>query len=169
MELIIESRTHGGQVVLIDDWLWPFIKHWKWGINKKGSGFYCERKALVDGKERHIQLSRFILGITDRKTLVDHKNHNTLDNRCNNIRACTNSQNQCNRRRVPGRRLSAYKGVNVCNKNGVKMYRPAISINGKVKHLGRFPLTPCGELCAALAYDRVAIELHVDFACLNFQ
>ena len=167
MELILESATHGRHVVLIDDWLWPFIKHWMWGLNKKKRAIYCERNAWIDGKQVHIQLSRFALGIMDSKVSVDHINHNTLDNRLCNLRTCTVSQNSMNKQKSAHRYLP-FKGIYVDRRKKTPKYRVGIGLNYKRMKLSSFPFTGCGLLCAALAYDIAAIELHKDFACLNF-
>lgn len=41
----------------------------------------------------------FILGLTDPLIVVDHKNHNGLDNRRQNIWACTQKENMANKRK----------------------------------------------------------------------
>jgi HNH endonuclease len=46
---------------------------------------------------RTIYLHRLIMGVTDRKLYVDHRNHDGLDNRRENLRVTTNAQNQANR------------------------------------------------------------------------
>jgi hypothetical protein len=43
-----------------------------------------------------------------------------------------------------------------------------LTVNYKKIHLGSFPLTPCGELLAAIKYDEAAIKYRGEFANLNF-
>jgi hypothetical protein len=96
--------------------------------------------------------------------MCDHKNHNTLDNRKDNLRPCTTAQNNLNR---PGNKgsKSGYKGVTLNNgKGGHNIWRVRIQIDGKSTFLGRFH-TPEE---AAHAYDEAAKIYHGEFAHLNF-
>lgn len=93
----------------------------------------------------------------DNFTLCDHINRNKLDNRRCNLRPASISQNAANANRTTN--ACGFKGV---SKNYDK-WVARISINGKVKHLGRFD-TPEK---AALKYNEVALEMFVEFAQLN--
>lgn len=88
---------------------------------------------------------------------VDHRNQNKSDNRLDNLRLATTSQNQANtvcRPNGTGRKgVSIHKGK----------YRAQIKLNGMNRALGAF--TTLDE--ASHAYNRAAIELHGDFAVLN--
>jgi HNH endonuclease len=63
---------------------------------------------------------------------IDHKNNNTLDNRWENLREATKTQNQINRRKYKDNGLP--KGVRF-HKGA---YAPQININGKSIYLGRY-------------------------------
>jgi hypothetical protein len=93
--------------------------------------------------------------------LVDHIDHSGLNNRKSNLRLCTNSQNQQNKRPTRGS-TSRYKGVDRWNFH--KKFRARITHNGKRIHLGYFD----SEIDAAKAYDKKAKELFGKFAYLNF-
>ena len=88
---------------------------------------------------------------------IDHRNHNTLDNRRSNLRLATPSQNAINRRKAKG-----YKGVSRVRDK----WRATIgSVRKKERrHLGYFPSAER----AAKAYDAAAIEMYGEFALLNF-
>jgi hypothetical protein len=86
---------------------------------------------------------------------VDHKNGNRLDNRIENLRECSLSQNQQNRTKSMNC-SSIYKGVsNKSNKWQARI---------KQFYIGLFNT----ELEAAIAYDEVAKRLFGDFAKTNF-
>lgn len=104
-------------------------------------------------------LHRIIFG-TEQGFSTDHISGNGLDNRKQNLRQVTHQQNICNQGSVTG--ASQYKGVNF-NKAANK-WEARISVNGERKALGCY-LT---ELEAATAYDTAAIEMHGEFARLNF-
>ncbi len=93
--------------------------------------------------------------------VVDHIDHNGLNNRKSNLRLCTNRQNQQNRRPTRGSN-SRYKGVHWCNTH--RKFRARITHNGERLHLGYFD----SEIDAAKAYDKKARELFGEFAYLNF-
>lgn len=93
--------------------------------------------------------------------LVDHINHNTLDNRQENLRLCTRSQNMWNRKRACG--VSKYKGVVRYQHRARGLWGAAIVLNNQRMHLGTFEK----EEDAALAYNMKALELFGEYACLN--
>jgi hypothetical protein len=90
---------------------------------------------------------------------IDHKNRNKLDNRKENLRICTRSQNECNRGPNNGRK---YKGI--CWRESSKAWEVAIRKDGKRYYGGYFKT----EEAAARAYDRLAKKYHGEFAYLNF-
>lgn len=108
-----------------------------------------------------IQLHRFIMD-APQHLLVDHINHDGLDNRKSNLRLCTKSQN-CQNRRLRQNTKSKYKGV--CeHHSGNHLWQVRIRVNGKRISLGYFE----SEVDAAMAYDRGALLYHKEFALLNF-
>ncbi len=86
---------------------------------------------------------------------TDHINNNGLDNRRENLRIVTSSQNNMNRGKTIRNKVG-YKGVSKLPYN----YRAVINVNGKQHHLGTFP-TP--EL-AYEAYCKAATKYHGAFA-----
>lgn len=92
---------------------------------------------------------------------VDHINHETLDNRRENLRICTRSQNQHNKR-INRNNRSGYKGVSWVAKS--KNWRASIRLNNKTFHLGYY----YDPENAARAYDKKAKELFGDYCLLNF-
>lgn len=101
------------------------------------------------------------------KELVDHINRMGLDNRRSNLRPCTVEQNQ---RNMGLRRDSSTGLVGVKVTGQLKRYnckKPYIAV---VNHKGKRIHAGCFEdpLSAAYARDRLACELHGDFAYINF-
>lgn len=95
--------------------------------------------------------------------LIDHINGNPVDNRIENLRLVTARQNQFNRRKrtLKNSLSSPYKGVTFCPADG--KYHVIIQKDYKSMRAGRFE----SERDAALAYNRRALELFGEHACLN--
>lgn len=92
--------------------------------------------------------------------VIDHKNHDTLDNRRSNLRICTRAQN--NQNRIYKKPLKyKYKCVSKSNDSRFFKYR----IQTKDKRLCFSGFETAKE--AALAYNQKAIELFGEFAQLN--
>lgn len=93
---------------------------------------------------------------------VDHINQDCTNNRIENLRAATNSQNVANQ---PGRSSTGFKGVYIQKACKAKPYVAKITFQKNVKYLGHFK-TPEE---AAYAYDKAAKECFGDFSYLNFR
>lgn len=97
---------------------------------------------------------------------TDHINGDGLDNRRENLRTATASQNRANmgkpRRPDGSMHSSAYKGVSWDRSRG--RWQSKVSIGGRSRNLGRYD----DEIEAARAYDRAAEAHWGEFAQLNF-
>ena len=101
----------------------------------------------------------------DGNKSIDHINRNRLDNRKCNLRMATQSQNNCNVSKYKNN-TSGYKGVYYAPYNNkTNPWKAQIRINNKNKGIGYFKTADE----AAKAYDKMAIELHKEFAWLNFK
>ena len=148
---------------MVDDADYEWLSQWKWHANGQLPYVYAMRSLSVGGRrQKPIAMHREILGITaePRTVYVDHKNHNTLDNRRSNLRQCGNKGNQGNRQHQQG--SSGYRGVSLNKQAGT--WRARLIVDCKERHLGNF----ADERDAAVAYDAAAIEHFGEFAKLNF-
>jgi hypothetical protein len=130
------------------------VKPYQWSIGRHG---YVTSGA---GKEQ-ILMHRLIMNAQDGQ-FIDHINHHTLDNRRDNLRICSQQENNFNRP-LSQANTTGYKGV--CYLKTTGKYQAQIQHNRKAVYLGLFE----SPIEAALAYDVKALELFGDFACLNFQ
>ena len=149
--------TNKNEEILVDDEDYDFLSQWTWRIVARG---YAGRTSYVKSTKSRVSIEymhRRILGLERGVRLcVDHINGNRLDNRRENLRICTNSQNGFNRGTTVQNK-SGYKGVIQEKKTG--KWRAAIRANGKVKHLGTFD----DPASAHAAYCKAGEELHGPF------
>ena len=97
-----------------------------------------------------------------RGLLVDHRNGDGLDNRRDNLRLATHSENMMNRPKIKSPTTSRFVGVYFDKAR--RLWVARIHLNGKCIWLGRFAT----EIEAAKAYDEAAKKYHGEFARLNF-
>lgn len=163
-----EIQLTQGLVALVDDQDFETLNQWEWHAVKSKRTHYAERRMTVDGKKIHVSMHRFLTK-AGSSVLVDHIDHNGLNNQRSNLRACSFAENNANK---TGHGMSKYRGVSfkerrVKNKAGnvvsYAYWAVAIQINGKPKHLGYFK----NEDDAALAYNKAAITVYGQFANLN--
>jgi hypothetical protein len=146
-----------GKVAIVDDELYDYLAQWKWSVTLNRNRYYARR---TDWKtKKKIYMHRLIANVPSG-LMVDHINDDSLDNRRENLRVCTNAQNLVNTGK-PKSNTSGFKGVSWSK--FAKKYQAYISKNGKRFHLGYFD----DNTTAALAYDYAAIELHGPFAKTN--
>lgn len=127
----------------------------KWQAVKDGRVWYAQ--ATVNGTT--IRMHRFVLR-APKGSQVDHRNGHGLDNRRENLRYATYTQNHANQQKTRG--TSRYKGVWWAAH--VEKWGAQVHVNNRGKHLGYFD----DEKKAALAYDRAAVESWGEFARCNF-
>ena len=145
-----------GKFAIVDDDDFVKFGGLKWHTNDG----YAARAITVDGKRVVLLMHREIMN-TPVGFETDHRNSEILDNRKANLRVCTNSQNQGNRRKGSRKYSSIFKGV-VWRKSH-KCWTAQIRLNYKQRHLGYFN----SETDAAHVYNAAASEAFGEFAKLN--
>jgi hypothetical protein len=89
-DYVVGIATNTGNEFYIDIDDYNKIKKYSWYENEDGYLMSRINYKLV-------RLHRFIMNVKDSKMLVDHINHDTLDNRKINLRIVTRSQNNMNK------------------------------------------------------------------------
>jgi hypothetical protein len=164
----LRARKYVGLVAIVDDCDYDTLAPFMWYAVLYRSSFYAVRNVqLPDGLHRLVRMHRQILGVGPG-VKVDHVNHNTLDDRNENLRIATTRQNAQNMGKRPGT-SSRYKGVwrdQSRRKWTAQIRSGPIGLNGwaRLVHLGYFD----DEEAADHAYDGAALASFGAFACLNF-
>lgn len=143
---------------IVDDHLFDELNSFNWHVD--ADGYVVRNSSRKDfGSRKKLLMHREILKVSGA-VLVDHLNHNILDNRTENLRVADFSQNQANKLKQPGK-SSIYKGVSYNKKN--HKWEAHCTKDQKKYSLG-YHLT---EVEAALAYNIKAKEFFGEFALLN--
>lgn len=152
--------TSNGHEVLVDDDDFKELNKYCWWACIRGLKIDIFRSSRKGGAAKNISISREIIK-PPKGFVVDHINGNRFDNRKENLRICTRSQNAQNRGPKNGKK---YKGVFKQVSGNSVGYSVEIKCDGRRYYVGRYK----DEKSAALAYDRAAIKIHGKFARLNF-
>jgi len=152
VEGIVRIHLSNGMdaIVDFDDYEKVCHLHWSPKSGRCGTGIWY---AVSGG----IGMHRFLMGC-----LADHRDGDGLNNRRSNLRPCTPAQNKRNARKCARPCTSMYKGVRFHKNRG--LFEASVYADGKRTYLGAFS----HEDDAAWAYDSAALELHGEFARINF-
>lgn len=156
----MEIQLSKGMVALVDDEDFEWLNQFKWYAVKGHNCYYAKRNDYSGDRQTTVKMHRAILGLTDPKVIVDHKDHNGLNNRRNNIRECTRSQNMSNK---TSHKNSNSKYLGVSFHKGIQKFTARIQSNKKLINIGVYNT----ELDAAIAYNQSALKHHGEFANLN--
>lgn len=152
-----EINLTQGKKSIVDDFMYEFVNGFKW--------HYCKGYALkwikINKKPFAIYMHHFISGKPLNGLVIDHINGNPLDNRIENMRIVTISQNGLNRGKTKSK-TSKYKGVYYHPQR--KSWRPIVVVNKKKYFLGYYK----DEKDAAIAYDKKHKELAREYSKTNF-
>jgi hypothetical protein len=146
-----------GQVAIVDDEDYERVMAaGPWHVYLNKHMWYPRRRV---GK-RHQPLANFVLGTVD-SCMIDHIDHNGLNNCKHNLREVSYTENNHNRRKQHNT-TSTYYGVS--RSTSGDSWEASIRKDGKYYYIGKFR----DQLTAARAYDNKARELYGVMARLNF-
>jgi hypothetical protein len=152
-----------GQFALVDDEDYEWLASYNWFAmwSSVGKSFCAVRNGSRIGgrKSKTILMSRFIMNAQPEQW-VDHKNHDTLDNRRKNLRVCTPRQNMLNRRKRSDN-TSGFIGVRW--HSITQKWQAYIKYEGTWIHLGLYK----NKLVAKHVRDMEAAILFREFVYLN--
>jgi len=148
-----------GLKATVDDDDYDMLNKMSWYAQKDSRGkLYAATDVLGDTVYMHRLITKQEGGDSNK---VDHISGNTLDNRKENLRITSTSENAMNNKKTNAPRTSKYKGV---TKQPDGRWRAMIGKDNKDIHIGYYD----DEDTAAQAYDTKARELFGDKARLNF-
>jgi hypothetical protein len=183
-----EIQLPCGRTTIVDDDVYEWAVAFKWHSLIANNKVYVRRNLsrVGGGRRQDVCMHRQIMNAQPGQE-VDHKNHDGLDNRRENLRLCTRSQNKGNRRSFKNR--TGFKGVyrtTVLSRKQKRQrrrekilaawcgtpitvvppnhYSARIICQGVARDLGVYK----DARDAAEAYDRAALSLFGEFALTNF-
>lgn len=124
--------TSKGEEFYFDLEDYDLIKNYCWNLDKRN--YVVANTSKKDGKKTMISFHRLILNFPENM-IIDHINHNTNDNRKNNLRICTSRQNHMNYS-IKNNNTSGSVGVIWDKRN--KKWMAYIGVDYKQYHLGYF-------------------------------
>ena len=167
--IFIESKNKyfpGKHTIIIDTEDWDMVKVHSWRIKGNNMDRYPYAMSNIphpdgglekDGRKRRtiLSLHHLILGKPEKGLMIDHIEHNGLDNRKDNLRLVTRQQNGWNRKSSKNS-SSDYKGVSW--NEAIKKWAAGIACNRKQINIGYFTC----EKEAARAVNNKARELGLE-------
>jgi hypothetical protein len=150
-------RLTQGKTTKVDNEDFYFLNQWKWQAQFSYGRWYARRMTGGTKKQRRaIHMHREITGCK-KGLVVDHRNHDTLDNRKVNLRICTVAENAMNKkcRKDSG---TGIKGVN--RPKGKKYFIAEVRAGGKRLYFGYFRELKEAEV----AYKKMAKKFFGEYA-----
>lgn len=138
----------------VDNDDFALVDEYRWYPLVSGNNVYARADVWKNGIRSVVLMHGVITGWS----LVDHTDHNGLNNCRRNLRQSSPMLNQANRLPRKGRNTK-YKGVRL---KGTR-WQARITIGGVETHLGYFP----DDVTAAAAYDVAARQVWGEHALLN--
>jgi len=134
-----------GKYALVDNEDYERLNQWKWYANRQNSTrhraiWYATRYSLGGTNKRKKLLMHRLIMNTPKEMQTDHLSGDGLDNRRENLKICTQSENlQNSYRHRKGKLVGAYKEVKKYGNKIHVSYKTQKSINCKIVYLGSYP------------------------------
>ena len=128
------------------------------GTFDKSNGY---TKIIIDQKKYYAHRLIYFYHYGEMPNTTDHINRDRLDNRIENLRSVTSSENSWNKPKAEGNFSSKYKGVSWCKV--MNKFRARIKTKGKEIRLGYFEK----EDAASLAYNNYIKKNFKEHGYLN--
>jgi hypothetical protein len=161
------DKHKGKYFAMVDDEDYDYLMQWIWYASVKKRNVYARRGKTTNGSA---SMHRLLMNPSSDKQ-VDHIDHNGLNNQKSNLRICTHSENQRNRRTLK-KVTSKYMGVSMHKEERVSregrawtyiLWHAQLNVHQKAVYSKYFKT----EIEAALAYNEAAIKYHGEFATIN--
>lgn len=144
-----------GLIALVDDGDYALVAGRAWQAHIKPHTSYARLNLWNGGNQQKVWMHRLIMQ-APLGLVVDHINHNGLDNRRENLRIVTQAENMKNRRPgcTPGGRPNHGPGARyIVWEADRQRFQVNIFVDGRIRHFGRFRV-----LAAAVAARDNALE-----------
>ena len=122
------------KIAIIDEEDAGVVEQYNWHSdwNSKTKSYYARSQFTEKGKRKNIRMHRLIMN-PPKDMQIDHINHNTLDNRKQNLRVVTNRENRQNLIKRP----VWFCSPGVYYRKDRNKFQSQIVVNKKRKFLGR--------------------------------
>lgn len=152
-------KLFSGEYVRIDEEDYERLSQYSWCLFKSEKWQYAIRTEYKNGTQKTIYMHREIMGVTDPKIYVDHRDHDGLNNLKSNLRVSNNRFNQYN----VGKKSTSkqkYKNIRQLDENRwqVRVRTP------KGKRVERVVYS---EEDAVKLYNELTLKYHGEFAYLQ--
>jgi hypothetical protein len=147
-------------IAIIDAEDIPKVIRMSWYAKRRNCREEKYHAETVIGDNKHLRLHRHLMGEPPAGMEIDHKDRNSLNNRRDNLRFATRTQNNSNKINGGRYRNTGYRGVRKWGRRySFEMRREGIFIS-------KYGFASAED--AARAYDKKAREVFGEFAILNF-
>lgn len=154
----IALKNNLEKFVLVDDEDYNVLNSYVWSCEKHKAGFnYAMTYLVKEGKRLRVYMHRMLLN-PKKGEIVDHINHDGLDNSRGNLRLCDYSLNGINRKLSKD---TQSKGVIYCKR--LSKWRVTAALNKKNIGLGYYS----DRLEAMKVYDTFVLIVYKEFAFTN--
>lgn len=119
--------THKGEEFYFDLEDYEKIKDYCWCL--------ADKKKYVSNSRYGIRMHRLVMDCKNENLVIDHINHIPYDNRKENLRICTLSQNGMNKSKLSNN-TSGYTGISY--DSSVNKWRARLRVKNKTINIGRY-------------------------------
>jgi len=152
-------KLFSGEYVRVDEEDYERLSQYSWCLFKSEKWQYAIRVEHKNGTQKTIYMHREIMGVTDPKVYVDHRDHDGLNNLKSNLRVSDNRFNQYN---VGKKSTSKQKYKNIRQLDESRW-----QVRVRTPKGNRVEKVVYSEEEAVKLYNELALKHHGEFAYLQ--